>query len=392
MKFGVLKDIKSGESRVVATPAEVSALVSDGHEVYVTHNAGYEAGFDDGAYAAAGGIIKETNEEIWATCDFVAKVKEIEPCEYDLMREGQMIYCCIHPAAHREEVDALLEKKVIAITAEDSHRYGSPNCEAAGKAGAFMGLWAMMSFNGGSGKFASGLGAAPGVKAIVCGCGTVGKAAVDVLYSLGCSVTVADIDIGVLRAVQDHYHGHVDTMISNRYNLEKAMPSADLVINCVRWPKNAKDYMIDRKMVSSMARGSVIVDISNDYGCIETFHETTHDDPIYIEEGVVHYCVNNIPGAIAGSTSVSYAAGILNHFRSIMNRGLEEACVRDGYLRRSLTAYKGYLTHQETSGIQGRPWVPPEVILGISDRKLDHAPQATVTVSENYYPEFADKI
>lgn len=392
MKFGVLKDIKSGESRVVATPAEVSALVSDGHEVYVAYNAGYEAGFDDEAYAAAGGIIRETNEEIWKTCDFVAKVKEIEPCEYDLLREGQMIYCCIHPAAHREEVDALLEKKVIAITAEDSHRYGSPNCEAAGKAGAFMGLWAMMSFNGGSGKFASGLGAAPGVKAIVCGCGTVGKAAVDVLYSLGCSVTVADIDIGVLRAIQDHYHGHIDTMISNRYNLEKAMPSADLVVNCVRWPKNAKDFMIDRKMVSSMARGSVIVDISNDYGCIETFHETTHDDPIYIEEGVVHYCVNNIPGAIAGSTSVSYAAGILNHFRSIMNRGLEEACVRDGYLRRSLTAYKGYLTHQETSGIQGRPWVPPEVILGIADRKLDYAPQATVTVSENYYPEFVDRI
>ena len=392
MKFGVLKDIKNGEFRVVATPAEVSALAADGHEVFVAHNAGYEAGFDDEAYAAAGGIIKETNEEIWETCDFVAKVKEIEPCEYDLLREGQMIYCCIHPAAHPEEVDVLLEKKVIAITAEDSHRYGSPNCEAAGKTGAFMGLWAMMSFNGGSGKFASGLGAAPGVKAIVCGCGTVGKAAVDVLYNLGCSVTVADIDIGVLRAVQDHYHGKIDTMISNRYNLEKAIPSADMVVNCVRWPKNAKDFMIDRKMVSSMSRGSFIVDISNDYGCIETFHETTHDDPVYIEEGVVHYCVNNIPGAIAGSTSVSYAAGILNHFRSIMNLGLEEACVRDGYLRRSLTAYKGYLTHQETSGIQGRPWVPPEVILGISGRKLDYAPQATVTVSDNYYPEFAGRI
>ena len=392
MKFGVLKDIKNGEFRVVATPAEVSALAADGHEVFVAHNAGYEAGFDDEAYAAAGGIIKETNEEIWETCDFVAKVKEIEPCEYDLLREGQMIYCCIHPAAHPEEVDVLLEKKVIAITAEDSHRYGSPNCEAAGKTGAFMGLWAMMSFNGGSGKFASGLGAAPGVKAIVCGCGTVGKAAVDVLYNLGCSVTVADIDIGVLRAVQDHYHGKIDTMISNRYNLEKAIPSADMVVNCVRWPKNAKDFMIDRKMVSSMSRGSFIVDISNDYGCIETFHETTHDDPVYIEEGVVHYCVNNIPGAIAGSTSVSYAAGILNHFRSIMNLGLEEACVRDGYLRRSLTAYKSYLTHQETSGIQGRPWVPPEVILGISGRKLDYAPQATVTVSDNYYPEFAGRI
>lgn len=392
MKFGVLKDIKNGEYRVVATPTEVSAIAADGHEVYVAHNAGLAAGFDDESYAAAGGIITATNEEIWATCDFVAKVKEIEPCEYDLMRPGQMIYCCIHPAAHPEEVDALLEKKVIAITAEDSHRYGSPNCEAAGKAGAFMGLWSMMSFNGGSGKFASGLGAAPGVRAVVCGCGTVGKAAVEVLYNLGCSVTVTDINIGALRSLQEHYNGRIDTMMSNRYNLEKILPSTDLVVNCVRWPKNATEFMIDRAMVKSMPRGSVIVDISNDYGCIETFRETTHDDPIYIEEGVVHYCVNNIPGAIAGSTSVSYAAGIVGHFRSIMNRGLAEACVRDGYLRRSLTAYKGYLTHQETSGIQDRPWVSPELILGISGCKLDPAPQATVTVSDNYYPEFASQM
>ena len=308
------------------------------------------------------------------------------------MREGQLIYCCIHPAAHPEEVNALLDKKVIAITAEDSHRYGSPNCEAAGKAGAFMGLWSMMTFNGGSGKFASGLGAAPGVKAVVCGCGTVGKAAVEVLYNLGCTVTVTDINIGALRSLQDHYHGKIDTMMSNRYNLENILPSTDLVVNCVRWPKDATEYMITRSMVASMPRGSVVVDISNDYGCIETFHETTHDDPMYVEEGVVHYCVNNIPGAIAGSTSVSYAAGIVGHFRSILNKGLEEACAKDGYLRRSLTAYKGYLTHQETSGIQGRPWVPPEVILGITDRKLDPAPQATFTVSENYYPEFADHI
>ncbi len=390
MKFGVLKDIKNGEYRVVATPAEVSILVGDGHEVYVASHAGYAAGFDDGEYEAAGAVIKETNEELWAECDFVAKVKEIEASEYDLMRENQLIYCCIHPAAHREEVDALLEKKVIAITAEDSHRYGSPNCEAAGKAGAFMGLWAMMTTNGGSGKFVSGLGAAPGIKALVCGAGTVGKAAVEVLQTMGAWVAVADINIGTLREISTKYDGKVNTIISNRYNLAKEIESADLVINCVRWPKNATEYMIDRQMVASMRRGSVIVDVSNDYGCIETFHETTHENPIYIEEGVVHYCVSNIPGAIAGSTSVAYAASILPHFRAIMNQGLAAACAKDGFLRRSLTAYKGYLTHEETSGIQDRPWVKPEVILGIADQKLDPAPKATVTVSEKYYEEFAE--
>jgi len=391
MKFGILKEIKNGEFRVTATPAEVSVLVGDGHQVYVTHNAGYAAGFDDAEYEAAGATIKPDNKDLWEICDFVAKVKEIEPAEYEYLRENQLIYCCVHPAGHPEEVDKLLEKKVIAITAEDSHRFGSPNCEAAGKAGAFMGLWSMFSFNGGSGKFASGLAGAPGVNALVCGCGTVGRAAVEVLTALGCSVTVSDISIGLLRDIQQKYNGKINTIMSNRANLAAILPSTDLVINSVRWPKNAKDFMIDRAMVRSMRRGSVIVDISNDYGCIETFHETTHDNPTYIEEGVVHYCVANIPGAIAGSTSKSLAAGVLQHFRNVMNLGLEEACVRDGYLRRSLTCYKGWLTHQETSAIQGRPWVKPEVILGIQDRKLDFAPQATVSVSDNYYPEFAEQ-
>ncbi|MCR5182571.1 MAG: alanine dehydrogenase [Clostridia bacterium] len=388
MIFGILKEIKNGEYRVTATPAEVEVLVGDGHEVHITKNAGYMAGFDDEEYAAAGAIIEESNEDIWAKCDFVAKVKEIEPSEYDLLREGQMIFCCVHPAGHREEVDKLLEKKVIAITAEDSHRYGSPNCEAAGKAGAFMGLWSMMTINGGSGKFVSGLAGAPGIKALVCGAGTVGKAAVETLVNMGAWVTVADVSIGILRDLQQKYDGKINTIMSNKANLAAEIKNTDLVINSVRWPKDAKDYMIDREMVRSMRRGSVIVDISNDYGCIETFHETTHENPTYIEEGVVHYCVANIPGAIAGSTSKSLAAGVLGHFRNIMNLGLKEAMARDGYLRRSLTCYKGYLTHQETSAIQNRPWVRPEVILGLEGRELDPAPQPTVSVSNNFYPEF----
>ena len=385
MKFGILKDIKNGEFRVIATPTEVGILVADGNEVFVCSGAGFKAGFDDDEYAKAGATVVADNETIWKECDFVAKVKEIEPSEYDYLREGQIIYTCIHPAAHKEEVDVLLEKKVIAFTAEDSHRFGSPNCEAAGKAGAFMGLWSMMSTNGGSGKFASGLAGAPGVRAVVCGCGIVGKAAIEVLVNIGCQVTVADVNVGVLRDISSKYNGKISTIISNHVNLQNILPSTDLVINCVRWPKDAKDFMIDRAMVASMKRGSVIVDISNDYGCIETFHETTHENPTYIEEGVVHYCVSNIPGAIAGSTSVSYAASVLPHFRNIIKNGVAGACVRDGFLRRSLTAYRGYLTHEETSGIQNRPWVPAEKILGIEDQKLDPAPKPTLTRSDNFY-------
>ena len=390
MKFGILKDIKQGEYRVIATPCEVAALVSDGCEVLVQRGAGTMAGFDDCEYEKAGAVLADSMEEIYAQCDFVTKVKEIEPCEYPLLREGQIIFTCIHPAAHREELDALLERRVIAFTAEDCHRYGSPNCEAAGKAGAFMGLYAMMTTNGGCGKFASGLGAAPNVRAMVLGCGTVGRAAVETLHRMGCSVYAGDTNIGVLRAVNERYHGQVSTFASDKHRIAGMLPETDLVVNCVRWPKDCKEFLIDRAMVRSMHRGAVIVDVSNDYGVIETFHETTHEDPMYIEEGVVHYCVSNIPGAIAGSTSVAYAASVLPHFRSIAKNGVAGACVRDGFLRRALTAYRGLLTHEESSAIQHRPWVRPEVILSIRDRKLDPAPPATTSRSENYYEEYAE--
>lgn len=274
---------------------------------------------------------------------------------------------------------------MIAFTAEDSHRYGSPNCEAAGKQGALMGLESMLTINGGKGKFVSGLGAAPGMKVLILGGGTVGQAALSVLHALGAWVTVADINIGLLRTLQSQYNQTINTMISSRENIAAVLPETDMILNCVKWPKGNKEYLVTREMIRTMEPGSVLVDISNDeQGAIETFHETTHENPRYVEEGVVHYCVSNIPGAIANSTSVAYAASVLPHFRSILNNGVAKACERDGFLRRSLTTYKGYLTHEETSALQNRPWIRPEDILGIADRQLDPAPPATVTRSENY--------
>ena len=384
MVIGILKDIKKGENRVIATPGEVATLIGDGNTVKVQKGAGEKAGFEDQAYAEAGAVLVDTAEEIYGTCEFVTKVKEFEPSEFNLLREGQIVFTCIHPAAHPEEVQALLDKKVIAFTAEDSHRYGSPNCEAAGKQGALFGLESMLTINGGKGKFVSGLGGAPGMKVLILGGGVVGQAALSVLHALGAWCTVMDINIGTLRDIGKQFNEEVNTQISNRYNIKKLLPEVDVVYNCVKWPKTAKEFLIDREMVRSMERGSVIVDISNDVGAIETFHETTHADPRYIEEGVVHYCVSNIPGAISQSTSIAYAASVLPHFRSIMNNGVAEACARDGFLRRSLTAYKGYLTHEETSAIQGRPWIRPEDILNIADKKLDPAPAATSTKSDNF--------
>lgn len=385
MIFGVLKDIKEGESRVVVTPVEAASIVADGHKVLAQKDCGIRSGFTDEQYGKAGAEIVGTIEEMYRRCDMLVKVKEIEKSEYELLRENQIIMTCIHPAGHPEEVQALLDKKVIAFTAEDCHRYGSPNCEAAGKQGALFGLESLLSINGGKGKFVSGLAGAPGIKAVILGAGVVGKSALQVLQCLGAWVTVLDINLAALREVGNLYHERVNTMFCTKEVIMELLPETDLVINCVRWPKQRKDFLIDKDMLKLMEPGSVLVDISNDDpGAIESSHETHHDNPRYVVNGVVHYCVSNIPGAIAQSTSIAYAAEMLPYFRSILNDGVVEACVKDGYIRRSLTAYKGYLTHEETSGIQNRPWIRPEEILGIRDRELDYAPPTTSTRSENY--------
>ena len=387
MIFGLLRDIKNGEYRTIATPGEIATIVGDGHKALVQRGAGERAGFDDCAYAKAGAELVGTMEEIYARAEFVTKVKEFEPCEFGLIRPDQIVFTCIHPAAHPEEVDALLASKCIAFTAEDCHRYGSPNCEAAGKQGALFGLESMLSINGGKGKYVGGLAGAPGMNVVILGGGIVGRSALQVLHALGAHCTVLDINIGTLRSIQFEYKDSVDTMFSTRENVAKLLPNTDMILNCVKWPKGCKDYLVTRDMLRLMEKGSVLVDISNDdQGAIESFHETTHENPRYVEEGIVHFCVSNIPGAISQSTSIAYGASVIGHFRSILNRGVAEACVRDGFLRRALACYKGLLTHEETSALQGKPWVRPEDVLGIADRALDPAPHATVSRSDNFYP------
>ncbi len=385
MVFGILKDIKEGENRVICTPVEVASIVAAGHTVLAQRDCGVGSGFSNEKYEAAGAQIVDTMEEMYARCDFLAKVKELFPCEYDLLREDQLVYCCIHPAGHPEEVDAILKSKCIALTAEDSHRYGSPNCEAAGKQGALFGLESMLTINGGKGKFVGGFAGAPGMNVLILGGGVVGQGALSVLYALGAKVTVMDINVGVLRMLSDRYNQKIDTMVCTKEAIAAILPQTDMVINCVKWPKERKDFLIDKEMLKTMEPGSVLVDISNDDpGAIESSHETHHDDPRYVVNGVVHYCVSNIPGAVAHSTSVALAAETLPLLLNIMNNGLTEACVRDGFIRRCLTAYKGYLTHEETSAIQNKPWIRPEDILGIADRNLDFAPPATTTRSNNF--------
>ena len=386
MKYGILKDIKEGEFRVISTPAEVKTIVANGHEVWAQRDCGKMAGFSNEQYEKAGAKIVDSAKEIWANCDMVAKVKEFTEQEYPLIRKNQIILGCIHPAGHPEEVDAILKSGCIAFTAEDAHRYGSPNCEAAGKQGALFGLESMLTINGGKGKFVGGFAGAPRMNVLILGAGVVGRSALEVLFALGANCTVMDINVGVLRSLLSQYQSKINTMYCNKESIASILPSTDMVLNCVKWDKSRTDFLIDKEMLKLMEPGSVLVDISNDDpGAIESSHETHHDNPRYVVNGVVHYCVSNIPGAVANSTSVAYASEMLPMILSILNNGVEECCVKDGFYRRSLTAYKGYLTHEETSAIQNKPWVRPEDILKIADRKLDYAPPATITKSNNFY-------
>ena len=386
MVFGILRDIKEGEYRVICTPMEVKSILAAGHKVWAQHDCGGMAGFPDEQYAAAGARIVETAEEMFAGCDMIAKVKEFTPVEYPLIRENQILLGCIHPAGHPEEVDALLRSKCIAFTAEDAHRFGSPNCEAAGKQGALFGLESMLTINGGKGKYVGGFAGAPGMNVLILGGGVVGQGALQVLHALGANCTVMDINVGILRTLSNQYGGKINTMFCNQQTIASVLPQTDMVLNCVKWPKQRKDFLITKEMLKLMEPGSVLVDISNDDpGAIESSHETHHDNPRYVVNGVVHYCVSNIPGAVANSTSVAYAAEMLPMVLSILNDGVAGCCVKDGFYRRSLTAYKGWLTHEETSCIQGKPWIRPEDILGIADQRLDPAPPATTSRSTNFY-------
>ncbi len=385
MKIGLLKDIKKGEFRTIITPLEGATIINDGHELLVEKGAGAGAGFTDDAYRKIGAKIAASADEVWENADLITKVKEIDETEFANIREGQIVFTCLHPAAHPKEVRALMNSKAIAFTAEDAHRYGSPNCEAAGKQGVICGLESMSVVNGGKGKFIGGLAGAPSMNVLVLGAGIVGKGAISVLVALGAKVTVLANNLQKLRDLKSRYNEKIDVMISTRENIKGLLPNTDMLLNCVRWPKGETSYLVTKDMLSLMEPGSVLVDISNDEnGAIESFHETTHENPRYVVNGVVHYCVSNIPSAVAKSTSQAYAAVMLRHFRNLANNGVKDACAKDGYLRRSLVTYDGYLTHEETSAIQGIPWVRPEKILGIDKDNLDFAPRNTVTRSDNF--------
>ena len=349
MKIGVPKEIKIRERRVALTPAGVAALVADGHTVFLEKDAGIGSGIPNEGYIKKGARILDTADAVWAEADMIIKVKEpVEP-EFGRMKEGQILFTYLHLAPAPELTKKLLEKKIIGIAYETIQPDDgtlpllAPMSEVAGRLSIQMGCAALEAKNGGKGLLLSGVsGVAPG-KVVILGGGIAGVNAAHVAVGIGAQVTIVDININKLRYLDDIFFSRAVTLMSNKTNIEEAISHADLVIGSVLIPGAAAPKLITKQMLGIMQPGSAIVDIAIDQGgCAETSRATTHDDPFYIVDGIVHYCVANMPGAVPHTSTYALTNATLPYVIKLAKKGMG-ALADDRALAKGLNVYKGKL-------------------------------------------------
>lgn len=354
MMIGVPKEIKPQEGRVALMPEQVSELVNEGFKVCVEKGAGIFSQASDDAFIKAGANMMNGMADIYEGCGLIVKVKEFMPDEYPMIRPDHVLLTNIHSAGNPELTDVLLEKGCTAIAAEDTHQFGSPNCALAGEIGTFEGIRLCFAQNGGIGRHFYPHYGSPAIKAAVVGLGNVGRGALRILLSLGCDVVGFDISDGIrYRTEQDWDAKSFTTDHVN--NLGDRLDEFDLVINCVMWPKHRNDHLISRADLKKMKPTAVISDISCDEGgAIETCRATKWEDPTYREEGILHFCVDNIPGSVPVAASAGYGRSLLPHIRDIQNKGWKQACIDNAWLARGLVCHAGTLLHAETARVQSR--------------------------------------
>jgi alanine dehydrogenase len=354
MDIGVPKEIKPQEGRVALMPREVRALVDGGHKVQIETAAGELSGVSDSDYISAGASISGDMASVYADNQMIVKVKEILPPEYNLLSNNHILYTNIHSASNQELTDLLLKVGLSAVSAEDTHQDGSPNCPLAGEVGAFEGIKLCLAPYGGRGRhFMSHFGS-PALKAIVIGLGMVGQGAVRTLTQLGANVVGLDIVSRARKSAALTWHGH-DFIADDVANLTHHLGDADLIINCVLWPKHRDDHLISKDMLSQLHPSTVIVDIACDAGgAIETCRETSWSDPVYTVEGIRHFCVDNIPGAVPVTASAGYSQAIYPFVSLIAREGVISACKQEPWLAKGLTCHNGNLILEETARVQQR--------------------------------------
>ena len=360
MKIGIPKEIKNNENRVGMTPAGVAELVRHGHEVFVQKTAGEGSGFADTDYVAAGATILPKIEDVYAIAEMIVKVKEpIEP-EYPLVRKGQLLFTYFHFACDKALTEAMIKSGSVCLayetvqTAEGALPLLIPMSEVAGRMATINGAYFLQKTKGGKGKLICGVPGVKPIKVLVLGGGIVGQAAARVAAGMGANVVIADISLPKLRELSVSMPPNVDTLYSSSHNIKKELPDTDLVIGSVLIPGDKAPHLITRDMLKLMEPGSVLVDVAIDQGgCFETSHPTTHSEPVYEVDGIIHYAVANIPGAVPNTSTTALTNATLKYTLALADKGWQQACRDDEALRKGLNIVEGKVTYKAVADVFG---------------------------------------
>src|SRR5580692_2336619 len=363
MIIGVPKEVKDHETRVGLVPSGVTALREAGHEVLVETHAGEGSSITDGEYVQAGAVILPSAAEIWKRADLVVKVKEPQKSEYDHFRPGLILFTYLHLAPLPELTDRLLSSKVNGVAYETilesdySLPLLTPMSEVAGRMAVQVGAQYLEKPSGGRGIL---LGGVPGVapaNVVILGGGIVGTNAAKIAVGMGAHVTIIDRSLNRLRELDDIFGGYVVTLASNAWTIGENLKTADLVVGAVLIPGASAPKLVRREMIASMKRGAVVVDVAIDQGgCFETSHATTHTEPIYFVDGVLHYCVSNMPAAVPHTSTLALTNATFPYLLELANRGLERACTEHAGLQEGVNTYNGHVTHRAVAESQGRQY------------------------------------
>jgi alanine dehydrogenase len=363
MIIGVPKEIKDHETRVGLVPSGVSALREAGHQVLVETHAGEGSSLTDQEYVEAGATILDTAAEVWQRADLIVKVKEPQKAEYGFFRPDLILFTYLHLAPLPELTDKLVAAKVSGVAYETiREKDGSlplltPMSEVAGRMSVQVGAQYLERPSGGRGILLGGVpGVAPG-NVVILGGGIVGTNAAKIAIGMGAHVAIIDRSLNRLRELDDIFSGQVVTLASNTWTISENLKTADLVVGAVLIPGASAPRLVRREMISKMKRGAVVVDVAIDQGgCFETSHATTHTEPVYFVDGVLHYCVSNMPAAVPHTSTLALTNATFPYLLELANHGLEGACQRHASLREGVNTYKGFVTYKGVGESQGREW------------------------------------
>ena len=371
MIIGTVRETKTEEYRVAFTPDGAADIVRAGHGVVIETGAGLGSNYSDDDYRAAGAEVLESAAEVYARAELMCEVKEPQPEEFALLREGQILFTYLHLAAEPEVTDALVRSGCIAIGYETVQRDDgflpllAPMSEIAGRMAVEIGAHYLKRPGPGRGMLLGGLPGVPPAHVVVMGSGNVGKNAVRAAVGAGARVSVLSINDDQLRGLEELYAGRVETVLSGPQVIANTLIGADLLIGAVLVAGRKAPVVVTREMVASMGAGAVVVDVAVDQGgCVETTRPTSHVDPIYVEEGVVHYAVPNMPGAVPRTSSRALTGLTLPYILRVANGGFEQAVLADPALRRGVNVYRGQITNAAVAGSLGRPYAPIEDLVG----------------------------